>query len=778
MSLEEGYKTTTLPQQKIATGSKTKQWFINCVNAGIQSSNIASPKKGNRSYKDKKILRDLENGIVDVEDIQRIINYVPNQFGTQVLDQVQNFPLANPRINLLVGESLRRRFDYAVRVINDDSISEKESELKDIVTKELASFAMSQDYSEEKLKKKLDHLSRFEKYEYQDMRERMASNILAYLYREQECHIKFSEGIENALYIGEEIYCVDIVGKSPVARVVDPLEVSVVRSSSSSYKVEDADIIVEDRYMPIGRVIDDYYDWLTPSDINKIEKGSSESVSGNDISGHTNTRPAFQSDMFADPNNANDLIDFFSTQPKDLAYGTYDSEGNVRVSRVVWKGMRKVGILSYYDENGIRQEDMVDENYKANKDLGEKVKWVWISEWYEGTRIADDIFVKLIPRPIQFRRMDNISESASGYVGTLYPQSLMEVMKPYQYLYILVMEQLKKALRKFKAPQIELDLAKIPDEWKLEDWLYYAEEMGYLIVDSFKEGDKGEATGKLAGNFNTTGKSYNPNMGQYITQLQIILEFIERQVSIISGVSDQRLGQIENRETVGGIERSVTQSSNITEKIFALHDNTKVRVMEALLETAKYAWRNDRSKRTQYVLDDMSTSILDIDVDVFRESDYGIFVNNTSEETELISSMKQLAHAMLQNDKINVTDLMTVLTSNSIASMRRRLEASDEERREREQKNVEAQNQAQIEKIQADERNKQLELQFSREENIRDNQTKIAVEQMKQNNNNEELERDKLRLQEEKIDTEEEIKKAQLRETERHNKATERQKNN
>jgi hypothetical protein len=721
---------TYFPSQKIATMSKNKEWFRNCIDSAINLSSLSVSGKGQRTYYEKKLLRDLENGIIDPQDVETTTNYIPIAFGTKTLDSLQNYPLAQPRIDLLVGESIKRRFDWLVKVINEDAISEKEDDLKKQVMSQLFELSQKPGLKEEELQAKLQELTKWEYYEYQDLRERLSSQILHYLWREQELPIKFMEGMNNALNIGEECYCIEIIGDDPKFRVVDPLNISYLRNASS-YRLEDSDIIVEDRYLPIGSAIDAYFDFLTSSQIDELEKGYGGGTTSTDGVLKTNTYPAMQSDWFGDSALNNGLVNFFSSVGASTNSGPYDNNGNVRVSRVVWKGLRKIGLKSFYDEQGILQKDVVDENYKPNAELGEKIKWIWISEWYEGTRIGEDIYVKMMPRPIQFRRMDNLSASSSGYVGTIYPQSLLEIMKPYQYFYVLVLEELKKAVRKFKAPQIELDLAKIPDNWTLDNWMYYAEEMGYIIVDSFKEGDKGLSTGKLAGAYNTSGKVYNPDMGNYIAQLQLILQFIERQIAVISGVSDQRLGQIENRETVGGIERAVTQSSNITERIFAMHDNTRLRALELLLETAKFAWRNKKVKKTQYILDDMSSFILDVDTDLFNEADYGVFVNNASDDTELMSSMKQLAHAMIQTDKINVKDLMTILTSPSISSMRKELERSEGERSKALAKQQEVENQQLQQDLQQRAAQAQALMDLDREKNIRDNETRIAIAMMK-----------------------------------------------
>jgi hypothetical protein len=98
----------------------------------------------------------------------------------------------------------------------------------------------------------------------------------------------------------------------------------------------------------------------------------------------------------------------------------YDIYGNARVIRTRWRGRRKIGRLTYFDENGDEQKDFVPEDYKINKDLGESVEWLWINEAYEGTLITDDIYIKMQPREIQMRHFDNVSKCFLGYVGTDY----------------------------------------------------------------------------------------------------------------------------------------------------------------------------------------------------------------------------------------------------------------------------------------------------------------------------------------------------------------------
>ena len=164
---------------------------------------------------------------------------------------------------------------------------------------------------------------------------------------------------------------------------------------------------------------------------------------------------------------------------------------------------------------------------------------------------------------------------------------------------------------------LRLDFAKIPKKWDIEKWMYYAKVNGIAVEDSFKEGNIGAASGKLAGALNNSSSGViDAEFGNSIQSQINLLEFIKMEMSEVVGITRQREGQISNRETVGGVERATLQSSHITEWLFVVHDDVKRRVLECFLETAKIAFKG-RSKKFQYILSDNSMRIMDIDGDEF-----------------------------------------------------------------------------------------------------------------------------------------------------------------
>ena len=187
-----------------------------------------------------------------------------------------------------------------------------------------------------------------------------------------------------------------------------------------------------------------------------------------------------------------------------------------------------------------------------------KSKVLWVNEWWEGHKIGgsstqgDDraIYVRMQPRPIQFRNMENPSKCSPGVIGTIYQTndngsvSLMDRMKPYQYMYNVLMYNTELAIAKNYGKIMALDLAKVPENWKIDQWLSFAQGMNLAVHDSFKEGNKGAATGKLAGSQQASQPVIDMEMGNTIQLYISMLSYIKQELGEVAGVSAQRQGQI------------------------------------------------------------------------------------------------------------------------------------------------------------------------------------------------------------------------------------------
>ena len=684
-----------------------------------------------------------------------------------VTQNVQHFPIINAKITLLRGEESKRRFDFKCIVTNPNSITEIENNKKDELFLNLQEIIQSENQDEEAFNKELEKMGYYFTFEWQDAREERANLLLNHYIKELDMRVKFNKGFNDAIICGEEIYQTDIVGGEPTFDVVNPMKLHVFRNGYSN-RIEDSDIIVYIDYWSPGKIIDTFYDQLSDKDIEYID--DMPSMQSSDSMDNIDERDAF----FRVDNNENisenSLIDNYSlfTNNSIATTNHIDDDGNIRVIRCYWKSKRKIKkVKSYNPETGEEEFDFYPENYKINKDLGQEEEIFWINEAWEGTKIGKDIYVNMRPRIVQYNRLSNPSRCHFGFIGSIYnindnkPFSLVDVMKPYQYWYNVLHDRLNKAIAANWGKIVKLDLAMIPKGWEVDKWMYYAKVNHIAVVDSFKEGNIGAATGKLSGMMQQSSGVMDLEQGNYIQQHMNLLEFVKLEMGEAAGISRQREGQISSSETVGGVERSNLQSSHITEWLFQIHDNVKKRALEAFLETSKIALKG-RSKKFQYILSTGAIKIADIDGDEFSDNDYGLVVDNSNESQNLEQSLTQLAHAALQNQSLSMASIIKILNSPSMSEVQRIIEKDEKDIQERKSKEFQDNLKVQQQDIQSRVDLEQQKIELEDRLNERDNETRILIAEIANNQEApEDLSREELALKIRKLDEEMALKKAQ-----------------
>lgn len=734
-----------LPPQQLPFSKKNKAWRKRHLD-WADSKTFFNYSPVRKSVIHKKINYDLLNGKLHMSDMEVVLNPEGIKAGF-IPDRIQHYPIMNSKLNVLRGEEAKRVFDYRVVITNPNAISEIENNKKDELFRRLQTLVADTSKSEEEFNQELEKLNYYYTYEWQDLREIRSNALLNHYVKEYNIPLLFNNGFMDAMAIGEEIYQCDIVGGEPIIERVNPLKIRVFKSGYSN-KIEDADIIIIEDYWSPGKVIDTYYDVLSKKDMEYIES-IPDHVSQASIDSMDNIDERFgfvNNNMVGEEMSSNgfyfDPFNLFSDSISNSLL-PYDLAGNLRVLRMYWKSRRKIKKVKSYDlETGEEIYNFYPETYIINEDLGEEEQIFYVNEAWEGTKIGTDIYVNMRPRVIQYNRLSNPSKCHFGIIGSIYnlnesrPFSLVDMMKQYNYLYDAIHDRLNKLMAKNWGKILRLDLARVPKGWDIEKWIYYAKANGLAVEDSFKEGNIGAATGKLAGALNNASSGViDAEFGNSIQQQINLLEFIKLEMSEVAGITRQREGQVSNRETVGGVERATLQSSHITEWLFVIHDDVKKRALECFLETAKIAFKG-RSKKFSYILSDGSERIADIDGDEFAEADYGLVVDNSRGAQELDQKLDMLAQAALQNQTLSFSTIMKLYNSSSLAEKQRLVERDEQLIQERISQSQQQQLEAQQQIAQMESQQRQAELQQKEQANIRDNETKILIAQMQKEDKN------------------------------------------
>ena len=726
----------SLPQQKLPFNKKTVEWRKKHLDWATFKSyfNDSAVRK---SVIHKRINFNLLNGKVDYTDMELVLN--PESVRAEfITERVPHYPIINSKLNVLIGEESKRTFDYKVMITNPTAISEKENTKREELFNKLKEIIMSESKSKEEIQADLDKLQQYYNYEWQDLREIKANQLLSHYIKELDIKTKFNKGFVNALVVGEEIYQCDIVGGEPTFEILNPLKLRVFKSGYSN-RIEDADIIVYEDFWSPGRIIDTFYDVLTSDEITKLETYSPSGQS-DEMWNYDERNRFINIADFSDGNSGqSNLIDnYLSLTGFNSTANYYDNRGNIRVIKCYWKSRRKIKKVKSYDEiTGEEVYDFYPETYKIDKNKGEEEEIFWINEAWEGTKVGKDIYLNMKPRLVQYNRLSNPSRCHFGIVGSLYnmneskPYSLVDMMKAYNYLYDAIHDKLNKAIASNWGKIVKLDLAQVPKGWEVNKWLYFAKINKIAVTDSFKEGQIGVAKGKLAGNMNNNSNGViDAETGQNIQQNINLLEFIKMEMSEVAGISKQREGQVSNRETVGGVERATLQSSHITEWLFLTHDDVKKRALECFLETAKIAMKG-RSKKFQNIVSDYAISMVDIDGDEFSECDYGLVVDNNS-ANDIKDKLTQLAQAGLQTQTLSFSTIMKIYNNNnSISDIQRMIEKDENTIRQNQTQQAQQAQETQERMLQMNLEDKKADRELKDLLNQRDNDTKLTIAQLK-----------------------------------------------
>lgn len=683
-----------IPQQRLPLSKKTKDWREKCVEAYINLSH-----NGLHDHKsDLSILYDYYNGIIDEDDYR----YVLKPYGKSRKNfpsKMRNYPIIKPIVDLLLGEKSKRPLNYTVTVQNANAVSEKEKAKQQAIYQNLQMQflkVMAEQNPEmvdpnqlpEEIPMPEQIAEQFEN-NYVDNRAIKGQYAMTYIMQDQEVYDKLQKAWFHFLVAGEVYTHRGVRSSEPFYEILNPIDVDYDKDPDLEF-VEDGDWALVRKYVHASTVIDHYYDVLTPEQVLELEEPRHH-----DVDGH-------------------------------LFYKTHDNDPNVYRNRLVevvivyWKSRKRIGFLTYLDpETGTMEEIEVEDGFRMPaemKEAGAKVKYMWVNEVWEGTRIDGRFYVNINPLANQRISLDNPSKCKLPINGRKYSDinsrnvSLVSMGIAYQLNYNIYKYRLELSIARSKDIIAQFDINMIPKKWDMDKFMYYVEGTGIAWVDYNKEGIQ------LSPQHQSVLDMSIKTIQQYIMLLDSILQEWEK----LSGVSRQRQGEIGAYEGKASSQQAILQSSHITEDMFRKFSRLEQRDMQALLDYSKEAWLT--GKKGQFVMPDGTTDFLDLDSMEHLESEYGIFVSDSGKDQLKLDQIKGLTQAMMQNGAKTST-VAEILDAESFPQIKEKLKAAERAQEQLEQAQQQAEQQAQQQAMQME----QAKIEQESLEKERDRQKDIEV---------------------------------------------------
>ena len=728
--MEDNLYNSAFPRQKLPLSKKGKKWQEDCVNYIIGEGNVTSGGNSTSYYGELQTYYNLYNSIFDEKDFKSITNPFKVEDGFPATPH--DFNIIRPKVDLLIGEETKRPLNFRVIRTSQEATSEMQEKEKQMILQyiEAAITARMSPEEAQQFQQQLqsgeimppEQIAKYMDKDYKDIVENTAYHSLTYLREKLDLDNEFIKGWKDGLISGREIYYVGVLNAEPYAERVNPICFSYDKSPDLEF-IEDGSWCCRKMRMPITEVYDRYYDKLEEKDLDKLEEMIG-STPGRNLGDRSPVDMGIQLRIYDNP--------IFEGAGKSL----------VNVWHCCWKSFKKIFYVTTTDDAGQPQINIVDETYQP---VGNEVSIEpdWIIEVWEGYRAGSDLYFGIQPIEYQHVSIDNPNSQKLPYCGAIYsntnskPRSLVSILKPLQYMYIVLWYRLELAIARDKGKVVNMDITQIPKSMNISPakWMHYLSSVGVNFINPYEEGWNipGREGGKPA-QFNQI-TALDLTMSNVIAEYIQLMDKIEELAGTISGITQQREGAVSSSEMVGNVERSVVQSSHITEPLFWVHNQCKRRVLNMLLNTAKGAWEETGKQKLQYIFDNGERAFLDITPKFYYE-DMDVFVSDTSKDLENIQKLQQLIQPAMQNGA-SLLEAAEILTNDNFNIIKQKLKdmQTRQEQVQQQQQEAEAQQQQQLQQMQNESKQQELMLQeaqmdLQRYQIDQDNQTKIAVAQI------------------------------------------------
>jgi len=712
------------PKQFTTRKEKTKKTFIKSTMDYFANIAFAQYKQ-NQVFRKNYRLYNGEfnfNDYINQPEYKEIIDYladVPDQ-EPEVPQYLKHYSIVTPPINQLKGELINRPHRYKVKAVDDEAINEvidyRTELIKDYFMEQLSATLEGQPIPPEELAQKeqeiqnniLDYTSTAEEWGNKTL------NALKYHFNFKE---KSSQSFLDFLITGKEFHHF-YPDNSRVGfnyKIENPSNVWYLANRNAIY-TDDCWALGTIEVLSMSEIVDRYN--LSAEEIDHLNDKALQNLRNNEYSP---LAPAL-------PNPNDPLWQLTFENVGDFANGgidhnvfSFNSQHAFTVVTAYWQSKKLVYKRTYVDEQGYQQEMFVSEDYSFSKSAGDiSLEEVWVNEWWRGVKIGNDIF-------INFEPLDYIQSSPIvGIINTTrntQSKSFLDLIKPYQILYNIAMNQLWELLEKEIGVVFLGDLKVVPkkdSQDPIEMMLWNAKNRGTLFIDTSIENTGG------AVQFNQMSRVDLSRTAEIQSRIQLA-QLIRNEAYELIGITRQRLGTPTAPETATAANNNLQQSFAQTETWFSWHDTILQKVYQTILDISQYTELQKPTSTLNYLNSELESVFLRITKDELLHELF-VFVSSYAEDKVTLDQLKQLAQPAMQNgaELLEMLDLFTASSERSLRKTLEEVQKRKESMRQQEQqmKQQELQQQQQqfqqkmqIEQAQAEERarredmNKELDRQ-------------------------------------------------------------------
>ncbi len=644
------------------------------------------------SYYDEFREKDFENynifnGIINKDQFE----YVTDTYSNSNPARLVNYPILKKVIDLLVGEWLATPMDqYTVDLINKDAVARQFDKKVNLVfeklikpyRKEIEKIAQI-DLADHMGMEIPDNLDVLDRNNYRENTAEVIYNGLLDLSNKYDFKQQFKQGLYDFAITGKQFFKVDIVGRDPQIRRVDPRNI-IFDVHAGEEDISKAEWVAEQRYMSISEILHEYRQDLSKDDKLKIKE----------------LRQASENHI------AQNFSEYGRWYKFNQGYLSH-----IRVVTLEWKAIKTVKVKespNKYNPDYPHYKFLPDD-YKPKKN--EKIVNYDVIEVWESTKIGHEVITKSRPIENIVRREEyGYQDAPLSYVGCIQHNidgrtiSFVDMMKQIAILYDITMYNIELVMQRSAGKAVVYDTSQIPAGLELEDVIYQAKNHGFIWINSAQEGNQ------FKNSFNQF-QSIDFTMSNSLTQLINLKMMLEQSIEILTGINQARMGGQNMSALVGTTESKIIQSSYITQNFYQSHVRSIEACLTRVADLFKKAWAGE--KKFIFALGDKGTKFIELLADEdLSLNDYSIYIKNSIKDQQTKQSIIGLSEAALRGGQINFVDLIKVLNADTAKEteriLQRSIEATQKANQEMQQQQMQMQQAQMQQRAQSEQQKNQI----------------------------------------------------------------------
>lgn len=585
--------------------------------------------------------------------------YLENNFGIGTPTTIGFTPLVKKHIDVLVGEYLELDPDLQITCKDEKTISnitrdkklEIDKQLYDYLTKYLKNAiigilmgdqkASNDPYIEKELQKIKDEIDHTFVSDY----EIAAQNILAYFKNSRDIDLKnkMRELFTDLLIGGLAYYRVKPSGDGDLKlEILNPLDTFVERNRNEFYLNKSPRSVIR-RWLTKEQILVEFGEELSSEARGIIEK------------------------YFDYNEDSSGMMYVRSIANPDGTVGSAKYGPNMGIVG----GLEVVPVLPWNNEN---------QTYRTYNQTIPVYECEWIEyeddkmTRHEGVKIGEEVFITRGANNKVPRSASNPKECTLSVNGMFFadkngqPFSIMLSTSDLQDRYDLLLYYRDNLIATSGTTGDWIDTAHLPQYLgndlpeRLQKWIAYKKN-GVALYNSAQEGSQ---------MINTTFNGFDDTVkAPSIQAIQLAIQSIEEQVSSITGVLTQALGNIQQRDAVSNVKVGVRQSTLLTKQYFSAMDLMYKEVNYDLLNVAKIVYK--KGLKGTLILGDKLVKIFTALPEYYTMTDFDIHIQDSSEVFQIKDEIKALNVELIKAQQVDAEMAIEVATAKNITDLRSKL---------------------------------------------------------------------------------------------------------